>query len=197
MSEHENNQDFRITSIPPIFYSDLTSNPFNKCVKCEKELLESGESYMIEKAIREDKEMGVKNTIFEYAMCMECASAMSKKLSQSSMMNLAVYYQKNVDFNNRRRSLENSKEVGDWINSCLIHGEPPGKSGEYQIYAECMGNNIVLGDYPFMIRGEALEELIELLSAETLDELDNFKDDITSGPPEYREIVKSGPRVIE
>jgi len=42
-----------------------------------------------------------------------------------------------------------------------------------------------------------LDKIVALISQETLDELDRFKDDLTSGPPELRELFeKGGPRVL-
>lgn len=183
--------------VPKMFWSDLTGAPFEKCVMCETYLLEEGTPYVIEKAFKNYKGIKAVTTIFEYAMCVSCAEKMKSTLSASSQQKVQEHYAKNVNFHTRRKELEGNRNVEDWLSKCIMHKEEPSNNGEYQINALCDGQDLIFHDFPFMISGEAMDEIVGLLSQETLDELDNFKNKITSGPPELMELFESaGARVF-
>ena len=189
----------RWAEIPKIFWSDLTNRPFEHCIHCEQSLLENNVPYMIEKAIQSTEHEGVYSTIFEYAICFECAEGLKSQLSASSMSNINRYYAERVDMEARRKQLLNNEECLDseWLENCLVKKRPNTPGEEYQIYGQCSGRHFLYYDMPFMICGEALEEMTELISDETMDELDRFKDDLIGGPPEFKEILdKGGPRVL-
>ena len=183
--------------VPKVFWSDLTGKPFENCIMCEKYLLNDGTLYMIEKAFKSYNTDAADSTIFEYAICLECADKMQSKLSQESRLKMDAYYQERVDLFERRKKLEEvENNLGDRIGECLLLQQPAAKGGEYQIYAQCDGKDMVYLDMPFMICGEAVDELIQLMSNETLDELNGFMNDLTGGPPELRELLEAGPRVF-
>lgn len=182
--------------IPKRFYSDLENKPFEKCTMCERSLLEDGVLYLIEKAIRSYGSDVGEMTLFEYAICLECAENYRKNLSRESLQNIDKFYAENIDFSERSDRLKED-DLNEWMKECLVHQKPAGPSGEVQIYALCNGKQFSYGEFPYMIRSEAMDELIELISAETLDELDSFKNNLTSGPPELRELLdKAGPRLL-
>jgi len=185
------------TPIPKVFWSDLTSKPFENCVMCEKYLLESGEHYIIEKAFKGYKGVTTTSTIFEYAMCIDCAEKMRATLSTDSKNKIDAYYAEHVNFDKRRDTLKESFSVQEWLKECLIDKKEASDGGEFQIYAQCLGENLILHDFPFMLRGEALDHIVNLLSPETLDELNGFMEDLTSGPPEFQELLKvGGPKIF-
>ncbi len=182
--------------IPKIFWSDLTSKPFENCVMCEKYLLGEGEHYLIEKALRGYKGLTATSTIFEYAMCIDCAEKMRATLSTDSKSKIDKYYSENINFDERRASLKDTP-TEEWLKECVIDKKAASDGGEFQIYGQCFGKNLVVHDFPFMIRGEAIDRIIHLLSAETLDELNGFMEDLTSGPPEFQELLKvGGPKIF-
>lgn len=187
------------TEIPQLFWSDLTNSPFEHCIHCEKPLLEGNMDYMIEKAIQSTDKEGVYSTIFEYAICFECADQLKAQLSVSSMENINRFYAEKVDMNKRREALlaDAGHTEEDWLKDCIIKHRPSKGGEEYQIYGQCNGKRFLYYDMPFMISGEALDEMIDLISDETMDELDRFKDDLITGPPEFKEILdKGGPRIL-
>lgn len=181
--------------IPKRFYSDLDQKPFENCLLCEKELLQKGTFYIIEKAYRAfGSEIGEK-TLFEYAICLDCAEEYRKQLSKESRNNIDEYMSK-IDFADRSHGLI-GKEGDEWLKNCIIHQEGVGEEGEAQIYGLCEGDQFCFGEFPYMIRSEAMDEIVSLLSAETLDELNRFKDQLNSGPPELQDILdKVGPRLL-
>lgn len=182
--------------IPERFYSDLDRKPFERCLMCEASLLEEDRLYLIEKALKHYNEPQLESTVFEYAICLECADSFRNQLSEESRQNIDLFYQEKVDFESRFERLKDKAEE-DWLNQCLIHHQEAGSQGEVQIYAFCRGDRCLFREFPYMIRAEAMEEITELISKETLDELDRFKDNLTSGPPELKELFdKAGPRML-
>lgn len=184
------------SDISKVFWSDLSSRPFDQCIDCQRNLLDDTVFYFIEKGVQGFQAGQISNTIFEYAICLECAQGMRTQLSAESLSNIQAYYSKNVDFKKRRQELSGKSEE-EWLENCLIHKKPSTEAGECQLYAFCNGDQMLYQEFPYMIRGEALDELVDLISAETMDELDDFKNNLTSGPPELRELLeKGGPRIF-
>jgi hypothetical protein len=196
MAENEQNRSPRTTEIPPIFWSDAEAAPFENCINCQCDLLESNAPYMIEKAVRGFDGEKVSATIFEYAVCMNCAQKMNMKLSVQSRQRIEAYFHTHVDFKERSKQLQNESDEA-WLQNCLVHHKPVNQEGECQLYALCQGNQFVYQEFPYMIRAEALDEMMDLISAETLRQLDDFKDDLIDGPPELKELFeKGGPKVL-
>lgn len=183
----------RHTEIPPTFWSDLTNQPFENCISCECELLNGEKEYVIEKAFQSTEVEGVVSTVFEYAMCMPCAEKMRGQLSVQSLQNITQFHEEHMNFEERRTRLESEElNLEDWIGECIVNERPHKLGEEYQIYAQCIGKHFLYTDMPFMVSGEALEEMIGLISNETKEELDDFMNNLTSGPPEFKELLEAG-----
>lgn len=181
------------SAIPKAFWSDLTNKPFENCISCKCELLGDEVEYVIEKALQSTEVEGVVSTIFEYAMCMPCAGKLRSQLSSQSLKNIDSFYHEKIDFTDRRTKLANNElNITDWIGECIINKRSFKPGEEYQIYGQCIGEHFLFVDMPFMLSGEAVDEMIELISNETMDELDDFMNNLTSGPPEFKELLETG-----
>lgn len=195
--EDESNKPENHRPIPKLFYDDLTGAMMSQCISCEKNLLESEIPYFVEKALK--PHMGYKTyaTIFEYAMCMPCMHQNKDKISKASLANINQFFMNNIDIG--RRAYLVAHELYDdldlWMDHCLITDKHITAIGECQIYAQCLGDQLVMGDYPYMISGEALDSVVNLLSAETLDEFNRLQDELV-GPPAFQDLLKGGPRVL-
>lgn len=187
-----------LQEIPKVFYSDLTGAPFQKCTLCECQLAHSDEDYVIEKAIKPYDGYNTYATIFEYAMCISCIDTMKSIISKESAQKMDAYFKEKMDMSDRKKLMEKDErvEVLDLINNCAITGDDVKDIPECQIYAQCHGDFLVVHDLPYMIGFKALDEMMQLLSAKTLDDLNNFQSTLTDGPPELEELFKSGPRVF-
>lgn len=182
--------------IPEIFWSDLEQKPFQNCINCQSELFHGNVPYMIEKAVRGFDGEKIKVTIFEYAVCVSCAAQMQLKLSLESRTNITAFFNSNVDFTQRLKDLEDAPRAA-WLGKCLLRNEPIDEKEEYQLYALCHGNQIIYKEYPYLISGKAIDKMIDLISAKTMEQLDKFKDDLFGGPPELKELFdKAGPRIL-
>ena len=178
--------------IPPIFYNEVTGAPFSHCMVCERELLESGASYMIEKAVKRHPEFDVSDTLFEYAMCLDCSETLSSILSDESSLNIKNYMKhQGVDLFMRKEQLFHAGKfnINDWINQCVIKDTPSSDLKEYQLCAHFQGNKLWVTYMPIMIGEQALKELSALLSNDTLDGMNGFMDEFLGVPPEFKGLL--------
>ena len=195
MSENSTNH-LRTTNIHPLFWSDAEAAPFENCINCKMNLPESNTPYLIEKAVRGFDGEKVTATIFEYAVCVNCAQEMNLKLSKGSRERIESFFNERVNFQHRFNQLRDQDDE-EWLRKCLVHHEEVNEEGECQLYALCQGDQMLYQEFPYMIRTEALDEMMDLLSAETLRQLDDFKDDLIDGPSEFKELLKKGgPKVL-
>ncbi|WP_299460685.1 hypothetical protein [uncultured Microscilla sp.] len=175
--------------IPEIFRSSLDKKPFEKCISCETYLLDEGVTYFIEKSVRNYKDHGVTDTVFEYAMCIDCMERMRQAVSTESLQRMEEYFLSQVNPLERQLLMLNNEEtlnIEPWIENCIVKGTPKTELDEYQLHCQCFGKQMVFTYMPYMIGGEAMEEMAELLSAKSRGEIDNFMDDNFGLPPELK-----------
>lgn len=172
--------------IPKTFKTFISEEYFQNCISCNKYLLKDRTLYVIEKAIKDNY------VEFEYAMCMDCAEKMRKNLSSLSLERIAKYFEEHINSFDARNLLIEQKftTIDDYLSTCLINGSPVNRLNEYQIFAYCEGDKLLLSYFPYMISHEAIEEMQELLSPQTKDELDNFTRKHFDLPPEWKETIK-------
>lgn len=179
-------------SIPESFFSDATEKPFEHCIHCSRSLLDSNVHYMIEKVHKYYPELKTKDTIFEYAICIDCYIELRKSLSKESVKNLEKYLNQHVDLIERRQHLIQNEnlDVNTWIGSCIIKNKPVRACTEYQTMCECIGSRMLFTFMPYMICDEAMDEMMELLSEKTLGFFDDFRSRFLGPSPEVRELIK-------
>ncbi|NQT25494.1 hypothetical protein HQ585_09065 [candidate division KSB1 bacterium] len=181
--------------IPKLFYSDATGMPFHRCVDCGISLLESGTHYFIEKAIKNYPKLGTTDTIIEYAICYECYMEVQKSLSKQSLQSIETYFLENVNLYTRMKEVLEpvDSDPERWLSKCIVKGIDRKTAPEYQIMCECTGNQMHLSLAPYMVSMEALNEITDLLSAQTLDALNDFHKEHLGMPPELEPILKDQP----
>lgn len=183
--------------IPKLFFDDLTGAMMTHCISCEQDLLNHEVPYFIEKAIKPQLGYEVYATIFEYAMCVNCMQQHKSKISASSMANINKYFQEQIDLSRRQYLVVNElfDDLNLWLEYCVATDKHIKSIGECQIYAQCIGDQLVMGECPYMISGEALDAVVGLLSAETIDGFNKLKDELV-GPSEFQDLLQGGPRVL-
>ena len=127
---------------------------------------------MIEKAIRNYPGFKASDVIFDYAICMDCALEVQKGLSAESMRKIQEFMQQHLHQNMRVKDPES--DLDSYTEHCLVSNRPLKECEEFQIFAYCRGSKVNLEMPPYMISGQVLDEISELLSPETRDELDGF-----------------------
>ncbi len=177
--------------IPPTFHSDETAALFQHCLGCNRFLLENGTQYVIEKAYRRYPDFGTQDTVFEYAMCLDCFMQLQEAMSEESMNRVRSYFDRHIDLYDRRSLLlqKEAVKVEDWLDRCLVKGTPVSEMNEYQIFGHCDGKDLLFTLFPYAIGGDAVDEISLLLSNKTLGEIDGFMDDHFGLPPELRKLL--------
>ena len=183
----------RYTNIPKEFLSFETGEPFQNCKICDMDLTRPDSHYVIEKAIRKYPGYEASDVVFEYAICFSCAEGFRSELSRESLESIEKYFMSNVDLKHQAHRFQNPEEavnLDDFTNKCLIKGISKQEVEEYQIYGECKGNKLVCGNMPYMISGEAMDEIADVLSDKTLDELDGFAGKYLGPSPELESLFR-------
>ncbi len=179
-------------NIPKVFYSNISEKPIENCIICGCSLLENDTQYVIEKAFKD----GIVEA--EYAMCIDCVENMKGSMSEESMQNIENYI---IENRSNMQELLNEfylsgMDSGLLLKQCAIKGTPVDDLKEYQIAGLFKGRMIDPQVPPYLISMEAAEEINNLLSKKTKDELDNFIDELTGLPPEWLEILKTNKPVL-
>ena len=187
MNENPFLKNARTIDIPKVFKTFVSEEHFTSCIICEKYLLDENTEYVIEKVMKDGY------AEVEYAMCLDCVEDMRKKMSSESLQRIGEFFENRVDFVNKRYNLMQLQDcnVDDYISRCLVHDTSINDLKEYQIFAHCRGKQLVLSVFPYMIGHDATEEVQELLSAKTKEELDRFTDKYFGLPPDLREIIRN------
>lgn len=158
--------------VPEIFWSFETGGPMERCGLCNRDLTLEGTNYLIEKAFREGE------TMFEHALCLHCHLECVEELSAESLGRIQAYFDEHVDLAKRpARLLEDyGTDPRRWLGHCLVKGYPIDECGEYQIYGFCIGRNLIFNGAPYLLSGEAIEDILGLLSSQTLGTLGEISD---------------------
>lgn len=189
MSSEEQDTSFRWIPIPRIFQPFLEDDPFERCIVCQRFLLENRVTYMIEKVFKGTE------VIVEYALCLECCQSMRSDMSEESLMRIQAYMEERVDLLERHEHMIASSPEGvdPWIAHCLLTDTPRQEADTYHIFGHCQGNRLLLSFYPFMVCNAAMKPLANLLSKKTRECLDDFTDQFLGMPPEFKKLFDDTP----
>ena len=191
-----------LVKIPSVFYSTDSEAPFEYCMSCNCSLLDEETEYVIEKAIKQYKDFKATDTIFEYAVCMKCHSEFLKSYSDTSLDNIQNYFMNNIRYDPKREDIkkrmneEGHFQIQDWVSHCLIKGTPVKDLTEYQMGCHCIGNKMFVSGMPFIMGSEALDEISQLLSNKTIDQMNGFVDEFLGLPPDLRKLLPDSPVLI-
>jgi hypothetical protein len=158
--------------IPKTFWSFETSESFKTCTLCSKDLTEEGSQYLIEKVYKKAE------VIFEYAMCLDCREKTMKDLSKKSLNRIAHYFDEYVDMEERSKQLAEADKssLDAWISHCMIKRTPIKDSPGYHICGNFSGLSLVRDISPYALSHEAMEDIMNLLSPETLGTFNDLSD---------------------
>lgn len=161
LSSMDIHQDY--TPLPEIFWSFETGKPIEKCRLCETDLMKPGTNYLIEKAFKKGE------TIFEHALCLDCYTESHNAMSSESRERIAEYFAAHTDMNARHEQFmeKYGTRHDPWISHCLVKGYPVDEVDEYQLYGFCIDKDLIFSGAPYILCGDVIEEIIELLSPET------------------------------
>jgi hypothetical protein len=184
--------------IPRLFRNSDTDGLFQSCLVCERSLLDGQTPYLIEKAIRRYPRFETEDVVFEYALCMQCYQDVAQRMSNESMVKLQQFVERQASLAERsERLLEEAPDNhAPWVQSCMVTGKPIAECTEYTVCAHALGDHLLLGVMPYAMSGEALDQMIDLLSYATQDALNDFRDNHIGGPPEWEDLLNRKPRPV-
>lgn len=156
------------------------NEPFVACSFCNV-IFKENEVYYIEKAFKHHIQLKSNDIILEYALCASCMEEIRANLSADSKRRIDLYFQENLN-----------PIFMDSGRKCCIHGSNIYETEEYQVIAVCRSGKIEEGARPLILGAKAMEEIQELLSPQTKEELNGFFDRITDMPPELKKILMQG-----
>lgn len=195
----------QLPDIPKEFHNSETNAPFSACLVCECDLMKETVPYSIERAIRHYPEMELKSVVFEYAMCAKCMAQMEKELSDETKLAIGSYFSQNFRMADRPNWAPPQEDeeatafefnVDEWISTCSVKGLNREHLYEYTLVARCIGGKIIPEMAPYMVSGQAQDDLIELFSNASLGFMDGFTDKYFTGPPELKELFKGRPILV-
>lgn len=178
--------------VPELFYPFENEEPFKECARCSVELIESNTEYFIEKALKPQ------DTIYEYAVCFSCAESAQQKMSQDSHQKVKAFFDERMRLIEHRGSMleKHDLEYAFWLDHCVVDGTPVSEMQKYQVMAHCQGPNMLFSVFPYCLGARAADELVSILSAETLEELDRLGDELIDIPPELRSLWHRKPMLV-
>ena len=169
--------------IPTCFYSTELGTPFKACTMCSTVLIDSDINYFVEKYYRNH------NVVFEYAICEQCKNSMSDEISDKSMFAMNKYFMENVDIMNRILLLETfDNSIVPWLKNCIFTNRERSECGEYQLAAQCCGDQLIISVLPFMVSIQATEEIQSIISKKTKENFDKFRKKINP-PVDVNDLV--------
>jgi len=190
------NQEYKI-EIPEKFYSDAEGKPFEYCQVCGKFLLADGTSYVVEKAFKNYKGYDFNTTLFEYAICTDCHTQIQKSMSAESIQNLQQYYMRIVAEKSKQPMVINLNEFNleEWTSKCFFTDDEVINMDEYQLVGQFNGSKMVMNMPPMVVGEAAMNQMSDLLSNQTIDEMNDFKSNFLGPDPQLEEII-SGKKLI-
>lgn len=189
------------SSIDREFYSDYTNRPFEVCVNCDCRLQEPPRHYHVQKNIVAGE------TVFEMAICADCAMSMTMEYSDESREALAGFLQEKFDPDRfgeyvievqvepgedadeeailvQLNGMQRRNPIG--TGECVFCGRLRSECHRYSISDSFMGLSATgsLGPFaPCMICETCNSEISELISTKTRDLWDRFVEENFDGPP--------------
>ena len=189
----EPDQDLNLHPIPEIFRKHEDGMIFRHCFVCDKELIESKSSYIIEKGIHKASD-GVDKMSFEFVCCQNCAQSFQSQLSKESQTAMFTYLlgNYNSEWRDKRKQLSHYKlfEIDYWLDVCMFKNTPKEELEDYQICAAFEGDQLLYGETPFLVSEMAADEILNLLSNATLDSYNDFFGNINDLPPGVEDWTK-------
>ncbi|MDH4070784.1 MAG: hypothetical protein OEV30_10190 [Ignavibacteria bacterium] len=189
----ERSQHVAFAPLPPALHEETTGEPFKSCLVCKCSLLDPDCLYLIEKGFRKYPGSKIIDVIHDFALCTDCLKALSESYSGESRERVQAYFRNIAPPRDRfdKGLKEYGPDLDGWTSRCFGKGTPREELDEYQITCLCSGGEVMFCQYwPIMLGSAALDEVMALLSKETLDELDDFHGKHLGIPPEFRHLFR-------
>lgn len=179
--------------IPSKFDNSILEKKFSNCSVCNSDLTSFDQEYLIEKAYKRFPNNLGEELLFEIAVCFDCAGRMKGELSKESLENIGAFFQEK-SFEQKQANPNADPSI--LLDQCLLSGKNLDDMQEYQVYAHCRGGQLADSHSYYMLSDEIIEQIQELLSDHTRDQLQKFSDDNIGMPPELKKLFSNGDLII-
>lgn len=170
--------------IPEDFHSFETDAPFEKCVRCESAVLDSGVPYII------NKQFSKGECVLEFAMCQPCHGAMQREMSPESRAALEEFFDYDRRIPVRSAALE-GEEYDRWITHCVICSTPAEETEGHSLATIALGSEQMVDPYPMLVCSGCQARAESKLSPTSRKNRDKFITDHFPGPPTDLEPLPS------
>lgn len=182
---------FLSDSIPQIFCTFETGEPFQQCTFCECEL-GTMSKYAVEKVFKHNKILEASEIAYEYAICWDCTANMGEDISKDSrvaIMDLFMSYRHQLL--NKIEFLHTNElyTVDSWIERCSFTSKETRLCNEYAVSGIIEGGGLVFDQSPLVVSDIFMEKLQSVLSKETKDKFNGMKDQILDGSPSMEDLI--------
>ena len=134
----------KLKEIPEIFFNSKTNQPFEKCLTCNKKLLNHDVDYFVLKSYRYYKEYDKKDVIYEMALCFKCEEMLNESYSDESNERIDKYFDDNFNQKNMLRLISsNNYNVYEWIAHCACKGMHWKETNSFNIYEIFKSSRII------------------------------------------------------
>tara|TARA_R110002050_G_scaffold147559_4_gene273417 strand:- start:66 stop:614 length:549 start_codon:yes stop_codon:yes gene_type:complete len=172
--------------IPSSLYAEDNQQAHQHCKICGVNLLEV-DTYGIQKVYKNYPDQEEAQVLFDFALCMPCMESARAELSQESRQRIDLFMrEKMMDL--ALAGISPSERYHN--HQCTLSGKDLNEAHDYQVIAICQSDNLV--ESPIYISDVILDEIQELLSAKSRDELDRFTENNLDWPPELKALIKQG-----
>ncbi len=179
-----------LKEIPPIFYSNETGAPIQRCLVCDSYLLDGAE-YIIEKAVVNYPTVGTRDLVWEFALCMDCMEEITSEYSEESQQKMSQYFIENMNMGHLRELKEAENfDVHEWISKCIVKGKAQSDCSQYQLCGHFVGELCVFDHTPFLVSDEAMDEVVQLISNKTLGSMNDFRDRFFPPPEDLSPLLR-------
>lgn len=174
--------------IPTKFHSDADGKPFVNCKVCHVDLTSGDIPYAVEKAYKRTSE-GEDLTLFEIAICVDCAEKQSNTMSQESRDFIQKALMKREYLTKRKKIWEKGWD-DNWDRRCFYTDEEIKLNGEYHVVGQFQGSSFLTMNPPIVIGQKMIEYIQENLSPETKREMDDFGKEFLGPDPRIAALLE-------
>lgn len=175
--------------IPSNLYSEDSGEAHAQCKICQKTFGDH-EVYGVQKVYKNypDQEPQV---LFDFALCQECMEEARAELSKESRQRVDQFMLSKLH-EMEEKGIDASQSFKE--QRCTLSQKPLQDTNEYQVVAVCRGK--YLWESPMVLSDDILDQIQDLLSPESRNELNRFSEENFGWPPELKKIWQDGDFVL-
>jgi len=171
----------KASKIPSLFFNTVDDKPFTNCSKCDASLLEENLAYMVEKVFIPN------DVLFEFALCEHCIIKAQANMSKESMERIQNFNESEL-FGKMQLINDFIDEDIDYIKNQLNEEQPEQDFSRCSIIGHFKGNKMHPAMPVICVSEATINEVQELFSKKTRDDMDDFMDFINNVPPGFEKL---------